>query len=217
MVKLHIYLFRHGQSTYNKHQWFTGWIDSKMTPKGYENAGAIADKLKNKRIDIAYHSHLSRSKETLKEVLKFHPECKIMIEDDRIIERNYGTLQRHSHQHFLKEMEKVALQKVKNKKLSRYQKSKLAQCQAKKVYDIYHRSYSIAPPRGESIKDVEIRVKSFMNDLLKKMKTEKVNVAISAHGNSMRPFRKYFEHLTTKEMMQLENPWDDYFEYVIHI
>ena len=37
---------------------------------------------------------------------------------------------------------------------------------------------------------------------------EKVNVAISAHGNSMRPFRKYFEKLTIKQMMKLENLWD---------
>ena len=42
-----------------------------------------------------------------------------------------------------------------------------------------------------------------------------MNVAISAHGNSMRPFRRYFEKLTVAEMMKLENPWDDYFEYEI--
>ena len=52
---------------------------------------------------------------------------------------------------------------------------------------------------------------------IKKMRKEKVNVAISAHGNSMRPFRKYFEHLTREKMMQLENPWDDYFEYTIDV
>ena len=49
------------------------------------------------------------------------------------------------------------------------------------------------------------------------MKKEKINVAISAHGNSMRPFRKYFEKLSREQMMELENPWDDYFEYTINI
>ena len=47
------------------------------------------------------------------------------------------------------------------------------------------------------------------------MKKEKVNVALSAHGNSMRPFRKYFEKLNNQQMMNLENPWDDYFVYEI--
>ena len=47
------------------------------------------------------------------------------------------------------------------------------------------------------------------------MKKEKVNVAISAHGNSMRPFRAYFEKLSREKMMKLENPWDDYFEYTV--
>ena len=47
------------------------------------------------------------------------------------------------------------------------------------------------------------------------MKENRVNVAISAHGNSMRPFRRHFEKLTIKRMMKLENPWDDYFEYKI--
>lgn len=49
------------------------------------------------------------------------------------------------------------------------------------------------------------------------MKKEKLNVALSAHGNSMRPFRKHFEKLTIREMMELENPWDDYFEYEIKV
>jgi bisphosphoglycerate-dependent phosphoglycerate mutase len=49
------------------------------------------------------------------------------------------------------------------------------------------------------------------------MKEEKCNVAISASGNSMRPLRKYFEKLTINQMMKLENPWDNYFEYVINV
>jgi bisphosphoglycerate-dependent phosphoglycerate mutase len=49
------------------------------------------------------------------------------------------------------------------------------------------------------------------------MKKEKVNIAISAHGNSMRPFRRYFEKLTVEEMMKLENPWEGYFEYEIEV
>jgi bisphosphoglycerate-dependent phosphoglycerate mutase len=49
------------------------------------------------------------------------------------------------------------------------------------------------------------------------MKKEKVNIAISAHNNSMRPFRRYFEKLTIKQMMKLENPWDNYFDYAVEV
>ncbi len=219
MVKLKIYLFRHGQSHYNKHQWFTGWIDSKMTKEGYQNARDIAKKLKNKRFQVAYHTRLSRSKNTLKEVLKFHPECKDIIEDDRMIERNYGKLQRHSHKEFMEEVDQLFCKTLEKEygKMSRRVRNELGEEMARSLYDIYHRSYDIPPPGGESVKMVEKRVKSFIRDLLKKMKKEKINVAISAHGNSMRPFRAYFEKLTKEEMMELENPWDDYFEYVVKV
>ena len=82
---------------------------------------------------------------------------------------------------------------------------------------IIRRSFAVAPPHGESVKMVKKRVLLFIRDLLKKMKKEKVNVAISAHGNSMRPFRQYFEKLSKEEMMRLENPWDDYFDYVVEV
>ncbi|MGB9748905.1 MAG: histidine phosphatase family protein [Candidatus Woesearchaeota archaeon] len=191
-MKLHIYIFRHGQTYYNKNKIFTGWKDSKLTPKGISDAKNIAKKLRNKRIELAFQSHLSRSRGTLKYVLEYHPECKRIITDDRIIERSYGNLQGMSHREFIKHY-------------------------GKELFDIYHRSYDIAPPNGESIKMVEQRVLSFINDLKLLMKKYRVNVAISAHGNSMRPFRRHFEKLNIKEMMKLENPWDDYFDYVVKI
>jgi len=218
-MKLKIYLFRHGQSHYNKHQWFTGWIDSKMTKKGYQNARDIAKKLKNKKFQVAYQTKLSRSKNTLKEVLKYHSECKKTITDDRMIERSYGKLQRHSHKEFMEDIEDAVIPALEKSfgKMKRKNKAIVGEKVAKSIYDIYHRSYNIPPPGGESIKDVEKRVNFFIKDLLKKMKKEKINIAISAHGNSMRPFRAYFEKLSREEMMSLENPWDDYFEYTVNV
>lgn len=218
-MKLKIYLFRHGLTHYNKHHWFTGWIDSKMTQQGYANARKIARMLKKKKIDVAYHTHLSRSINTLKQVLKYHPECKQIIQDDRMMERNYGKLQKHSHKEFMEDIEKVLVKVMERKygKMKRDVKSEFGDRISKSVYDIYHRSYDVPPPGGESIKMVETRVKSFIKDLLKKMRKEKVNVAISSHGNSMRPFRAYFEKLTQGQMMKLENPWDAHFEYTVNV
>jgi len=185
-----IYLFRHAQTYYNKNKYFTGWKDSKLTDFGKKQAERLAEKLKDKKIDIAITSSLSRSKDTMKEVLKYHPECKKIFVDDRIIERSYGKLEGKSHKVFEREHSAEELKKIR-------------------------RSYDYPPPGGESIKMVEKKVLSFLKDLISYMKKNKVNVAISAHGNSMRPIRRYFENLTIEQMMSLENPWDDYFEYKI--
>lgn len=192
MAKLKIYLFRHGESFFNRAKEFTGWKDSKLTEEGRRNARKVAQKLKSKKIDAAFQTRLSRSRETMKEVLKYHPECRKVIVDDRMIERSYGKFQGKKHSTIIKQY-------------------------GQKQFDVWHRSYTVAPPGGESIQMVEKRVKSFIQDLLRKMKKEKVNVAISAHGNSMRPFRRYFEKLSIAHMMKLENPWDDYFEYEVEV
>ena len=185
-----IYLFRHAQTYYNRKKYFTGWKDSKLTPFGKEQAKIVAQKMKGKKIDVAITTSLSRSRDTMKAVLRFHPECRVKFVDDRMIERSYGRLQGKSHKVFERTHSADELQKIR-------------------------RSYSYPPPGGESIKMVEKRVMAFLKDLIAYMKKNRVNVAISAHGNSMRPFRRYFEKLTVAEMMKLENPWDDYFEYEI--
>ncbi len=191
-MKLHIYLFRHGQTHFNKRKMFTGWKDATWTVKGKMNASLVGKKLRNRRIDVAFSSNLTRSKETLKEVLKYHHECRVVFHDDRMIERCYGLLQGRAHAAFIRENGKV-------------------------LYDKYHRAYNFPPPKGESVKMVESRVNSFIKDLLAFIRKYKVNVAISAHGNSMRPFRRHFEHASIQQMMKWEMPYDDYFEYVVDV
>ena len=129
MAKLKIYLFRHGESFFNRAKEFTGWKDSKLTAEGKRNARKVAQKLKNKKIDMAFQTRLSRSKETMKEVLKYHPECRKVIVDDRMIERSYGRFQGKKHSTIIKKY-------------------------GQKQFDVWHRSYTIAPPGGESIQMV---------------------------------------------------------------
>ncbi len=220
-MKLHIYIFRHGQTYYNRDKRFTGWKDSKLTPLGIREARKIANKLKNKKIDVAYQTNLSRSKDTLKEVLKYHPECKEIIVDDRILERSYGDLQGMSHKTFVEcegtDDYKILRHWHKIDHLKGCEKDGFICDVGEAELKIVRRSYDVRPPNGESIKDVEKRVKPFIRDLLRKIKKDKVNVAISAHNNSMRPFRRYFEKLSIRKMMSLENPWDNYFEYIIDV
>ena len=189
-MKLHIYIFRHGETNFNRNRRFTGSVNSRLTPEGIAQTNVVAEKLRKKNFQIAFKTSLSRSSNSLEIVLKHHPECKRVLVDDRMIERSYGVLERKYHKTVIKKY-------------------------GKRQFDIWHRSYNIPPPGGESIKMVEKRVLSFVRELLSLMKREKINVVISAHNNSMRPFRKYFENLTIKQMMQLENPYNKYFHYAI--
>jgi len=84
-------------------------------------------------------------------------------------------------------------------------------------YDLWHRGYEGRPPKGESLKDVEVRVLDFIKSLIEIMKEERVSVAVSAHGNSMRAFRKYFEKLSIPEMCTLYNDYETVYEYSVEV
>jgi 2,3-bisphosphoglycerate-dependent phosphoglycerate mutase len=188
MANLKIYLFRHGQTTYNRDQKFTGFHNPPLTALGKIQAKRIAKILKNKRFQAAFYTRLKRSKQTLKIILKFHPECTKLIKDDRMIERNYGKLNGTSHDEFI----------------NKY---------GEEEYKLIHRGYNIPPPKGESFAMVEKRVLSFIKYLKVFMKKNKVNVAISAHGNSIRLFRKIMENLSIKKTCSLVIPYDKVFTY----
>jgi len=105
-MKLHIYLFRHGETHFNRSKRFTGRINSRLNPKGVEQTNLIAEKLKEKKFQIAFKTSLSRSSDSLEIVLRYHPECKSVIVDDRMIERSYGDLERSLHKTVIKNMGK---------------------------------------------------------------------------------------------------------------
>ncbi len=220
-MKLHIYLFRHGKTFYNEKGIFTGWKDSKLTEEGKKHAKIIAEKLKDKKIDVAFQTKLSRSKDTLKEVLKFHPECREIITANRMIERSYGDLEGISHEKFKDMIENRVLDLRKSgdafENLSRKDRKKIASKLAENEYEVVHRGWNTPPPNGESFKMVERRVKKFMKNLKKFMKKEKVNVAISGHGNSIRLFRKIWEGATIEETVKWFIPYDKVYHYVIEV
>ena len=217
--KNYIYLFRHGQTTYNRDHVFTGWKDAKLTSEGKKHAKKIAEKLKNKKIDIAIQTRLSRSKNTLKEVLKYHPECKKIITDNRMIERCYGDLEGTSHEEFIKKIGERSYElRVEGDAIENLRprlRKKVEKFLGEKEYDAIHRGYKVAARNGESFADVEKRVKKFIKDLKKMIKKEKINVAISAHGNSIRLFRKIMEKAPKKDVVKWFIPYDKVFVYEV--
>ena len=185
---MQIYLFRHAESEDNRRHVFCGWRDPDLSEKGKIDGQEVAELLKDKMIDFAFSPDLKRNKETLKEVLKYHPGAKVEI-DNRLRERCYGDLQGRLHLELMK--------------------SDL------ELYKKYHRAYDFPPPNGESIKMVEERVRPFFEELAGRMKSKNISVAICAGNNAMRVLRRILENLTVEQMMQLENPYDNYFEYSV--
>lgn len=185
-----LYVFRHGQTEFNYQKVFTGWLDSKLTPLGICQAKNLGLLLKDKKIDLAYQTRLSRSQDTLKEVLKYHPECHQVITDDRMIERGYGQLAGQNHQAII----------------DRYGQSQ---------FDLWHRGWSACPPEGESFADVEIRVADFLQDIKSQYSGKAFGIALSSHGNSIRLLRKIMENASIEATCSWTIPYDSYFEYQV--
>src|SRR3989338_6434273 len=165
--EVHIYLFRHGRTFFNQQHRFTGWKDSKLSPAGIKDAKKLALELKNKKISIAFTSDLIGAKETLKEVLRYHANVRVLV-DKRLRERSYGSLEGKSHQVFIKkegaEDYKTLLHWHKIDNLSGGEKAEFVKNIGEAELKIVRRSYYVRPPRGESIKDVEKRALSFLKD-----------------------------------------------------
>ena len=183
-----IYLFRHGESEDNRQHIFSGWRDPGLSEKGEIDSQELAELLKNKRIDLFISPNLKRNLGTVKEIKKYHPSVRVEI-DDRVKERCYGDLQGGYHLDLMRpDLES---------------------------YLIYHRSYDVPPPNGESIKMVEERVTPFYKELLDRIEKEKINIAVCAGNNAMRVLRRFLENLIVEEMIKIENPYDNYFEYQV--
>ncbi len=173
-------IFRHGQSTWNLENKFTGWVDVDLTPKGVDEAKAAGEKIKNFKFDYAYSSDLKRAQKTLSTALEVakHPAI-TPVYNKALNERMYGDLQ--------------GLDKTETAK-------KYGEEQVK----IWRRSYDIPPPNGESLKDTAARVLPyFEKEIVPKLKEGK-NVVIVAHGNSLRALIMYLEKMTPEQILEFE-------------
>lgn len=187
-----LYVFRHGQTTDNLSMTFSGWRDPDLTELGEKQALLLADKLKDKKIDMLIASDRIRAVKTMKLAVSLNEMAKNLeiIQDPRLRERDYGIYQGKSKfEMMLSDPEKLAS---------------------------FRRGYSTPPEGGESIEMTSKRVNEFLDEILPLMKAHKLNVAISCHGNSIRPIRQKFEGLSNDEMAKVESPLaQDYAAYEI--
>jgi 2,3-bisphosphoglycerate-dependent phosphoglycerate mutase len=185
-----LFVFRHAETTDNSRGIFSGWRDPELTLKGLSQAREIAEQLRRDKIDYAFTSHLRRARKTLEIVLETHPAVPVFM-DDRLIERCYGLLQGKSKKKVAKE--------------------------GPEWFAKIHRGYDFPPPEGESLEMVEKRTLPFLERLEGRLRRKPGNVVISCHGNSLRPIRRVFEHLSLKQMLQIENPQDRAISYALHV
>src|SRR6478609_5164500 len=87
-------IFRHGQSTWNLENKFTGWVDVELSPKGLEEAKTAGLKLKGFKFDYAFDSDLKRAQDTLNLALSSAGHAPISpVHNKALNERMYGDLQ----------------------------------------------------------------------------------------------------------------------------
>ena len=174
-------LIRHGQSTWNKENRFTGWIDVPLAEEGVEEAKQVAKKIKGIHFDISYTSVLKRAIDTLEIILKENNWHIKIIKNKALNERMYGDLQGKN-------------------------KDEIKKIYGEKQFLLWRRSYDVAPPNGESLKDTAARViPFFQKHILKDLKKNK-NVLVVAHGNSLRALVMYLDKLSPDEVIELNIP-----------
>lgn len=176
----YLVLVRHGESTWNAVNAWTGLTDISLDEKGREVARYDGELLRGIPFDIAFISKLRRAQQTLDEIkgvlsLQNSPT----IEDTALNERDYGDLTGKN-------------------------KLEIKEKYGEEQYLRWRRSWDYPVPGGESLKDVYLRVVPYYErEILPEIKQGK-NVLIVAHGNSLRALVKYLENIPDEEIPNLE-------------
>jgi 2,3-bisphosphoglycerate-dependent phosphoglycerate mutase len=175
-------LVRHGQSEWNLQNLFTGWRDVGLTDKGIAEARAAGRQLKalGLHFDVAFTSALSRAQRTLDLMLEELGQRAIpVLRDQALNERDYGDL-------------------------SGLNKDDARRKWGEEQVHIWRRSYDVAPPGGESLKDTAARVLPYyLQEMLPRVLRGE-RVLVSAHGNSLRALIMVLDGLSPQEIVKRE-------------
>ncbi|HVZ42485.1 MAG TPA: 2,3-diphosphoglycerate-dependent phosphoglycerate mutase [Ramlibacter sp.] len=200
-------LIRHGESTWNLENRFTGWTDVDLTPLGIEQAVQAGRLLKAEGydFDLCHCSVLKRATRTLWHVLDEMDRTWLpVVHSWRLNERHYGALQGLN-------------------------KADMARQYGNEQVLVWRRSYDTPPPpldandpRGERgdrrysgleevpltecLKDTVARVLPFWNDAMAPAIRSGKRVLVSAHGNSIRALVKYLDGVSDTDIVGLNIP-----------
>lgn len=172
---------RHGQSLWNKENKFTGWVDIDLSDQGKEEAKKAAELLKEYKFDMVFTSVLKRAINTANIILEYNSSKPTIVRDKALNERHYGDLQGLN-------------------------KAEIGEKVGAEQLHIWRRSYDVAPPEGESLKDTQDRViPYFESEILPMIKSGK-EVLISAHGNSLRALAMHLENISKDDISDINIP-----------
>ena len=175
-------LVRHGQSEWNLKNLFTGWRDVDLTEVGVKEAREAGRKLKAQGLafDVAYTSALKRAQRTLSLVLEEMGTPNLPTEKHLALnERDYGDL-------------------------SGLNKDDARKKWGEEQVHIWRRSYDIAPPGGESLKDTLARtLPYYVQEILPSVLQGKRTI-VAAHGNSLRALVMVLEKLSPEGILARE-------------
>jgi 2,3-bisphosphoglycerate-dependent phosphoglycerate mutase len=177
-------LVRHGQSEWNLKNLFTGWRDVDLSELGHEEAKEAGRKIADRglKFDIAFTSALIRAQRTCQYILDAVGQGGLeTLKDQALNERDYGDL--------------AGL----NKDDAR------AKWGEEQVH-IWRRSYDVAPPGGESLRDTGARVWPYYLRVIQPHVLRGETVLVSAHGNSLRALIMVLDGLSKDEVVKLELP-----------
>ena len=182
MTDRFLVLVRHGQSEWNLKNLFTGWRDVDLTDKGVAEAQAAGRQLEalGLRFDVAYTSALVRAQRTMDLMLDELGQRSLpVIRDQALNERDYGDL-------------------------SGLNKDDARKRWGEEQVHIWRRSYDVAPPGGESLKDTAARVLPYYIQDILPCVLRGERVLVSAHGNSLRALVMVLDHLSPQEIVNRE-------------
>ncbi|HET7671113.1 MAG TPA: 2,3-diphosphoglycerate-dependent phosphoglycerate mutase [Burkholderiales bacterium] len=199
-------LLRHGESTWNRENRFTGWTDVDLSPKGVEEARAAGRLLKSGgyEFDIAFTSVLKRAIRTLWLSLEELDRMWLPVEKSwRLNERHYGDLQG------LNKAEMAA--KFGEEQVLVWRRSydtppPLLSPSDKRYEGSDPRYAGIEVPRTECLKDTVARVLPYWNSTLAPAIKGGKRVLIAAHGNSLRAMVKHLDNVSDKDIVGLNIP-----------
>jgi len=201
-------LLRHGESTANAHDLFTGILDAPLTERGFREARAAGELIEAEGLipDLVFVSELLRARQTATEVLDVLREPLHPLSDSRLDERNYGALTGRSKRDVRMEYGTA-------------------------LFHTWRRSVNIAPPpmtdeqfiaiahalpfselpphaltRTESLADVMVRVRAFFDERVVPELLAGSRVLIVGHGNSLRALCAELDHLRNDEIEELNVP-----------
>jgi 2,3-bisphosphoglycerate-dependent phosphoglycerate mutase len=175
-------LVRHGQSEWNLKNLFTGWKDIGLTEVGIEEARAAGRKLKSQGIgfDIGFTSALKRAQDSMTFTLAEMGLSQIpVVKNLALNERDYGDL-------------------------SGLNKDDARKRWGEEQVHVWRRSYDVAPPGGESLRDTAARVLPYYIQEILPRVLRGERVLVTAHGNSLRALVMVLDRLGPQEIVARE-------------